>query len=460
MTDETLLTAAIRPEVGGAAQGEKDPDHTEAASLRSARRRARAGTAVVVLLLLGLAGWGGFTSISGAIVTAGQIEVEGNRQVVQHPTGGVIAGIYARDGDTVEAGAVLISLEGDALATELSIVEGQLFETVARRNRLAAERDGAALIDFDAELLRLAETRPEVAALIASQNLQFTTRQIALAEEESQLRERLAQIGKQIEGLEAQRRATIHQAGLVEREISSQETLFAQGLTQQARLLEPQRELARLQGTEGQIDASIAENRAKIAETEIEILRLGTRLREEAIATLREVEFREIELRERRARLREDMERLEIRAPVGGIVYGSTADTLRAVVRAAEPILYIVPSDQPLIVRARVEATDIDQVAVGREAALVFPAFDARSTPEITGHVISVSADVFVDERSGAPYYRTDIALDSDALAALDGRRLQPGMPVEAFIRTEDRTPISYLLKPLATYFNRAFRER
>lgn len=433
---------------------------SEAASLRSARRLSRAGTAVVALLLLGLAGWGGFSTISGAIVASGQIEVEGNRQVVQHPMGGVIAAIHARDGDAVEPGAVLLSLDGDALATELSIVEGQLFETMARRNRLAAERDGAEAITFDGELLAHAETRPEIAELIASQNLQFTTRRLALSEEEARLRERLVQIGRQIEGLEAQRNATLHQASLVEREVRAQETLFSQGLTQQARLLESQREFARLQGAEGQIDASIAENAARIAETEIEILRLGTSLREEAIATLRDVEFREIELRERRSRLRDDIARLDIRAPVGGIVYGSTADTLRAVVRPAEPILYIVPSDQPLIVRARILSTDVDQVAVGREASLVFPAFDARTTPEIRGHVTAISADVFVDERSGIPYYRTDIAIDSDILAALDGKRLQPGMPVEAFIRTEDRTPLSYLVKPLASYFNRAFRER
>jgi HlyD family secretion protein len=431
-----------------------------AAQGRSARRLMAAGFLTSALLVGGLAGWGGFSTIAGAVVTSGQIEVEGNRQVVQHPEGGVVTAIHARDGDRVAAGDVLVSLDGDALATELTIAEGQLFEIVARRNRLAAERDGAGAIAFDDELLARAADNTETAALVASQNLQFTTRRHALEEETQQLRERLAQIGKQIEGLEAQRAATAAQAALVQIDIDAQQSLFSRGLSQQNRLLEPQRELAKLQGEEGQIDASIAENRARIAEIEIEILRLTTRLREEAIEALRDLEFREIELRERRARLREDIARLEIRAPVDGIVYGSTADTLRAVIRPAEPILHIVPQEQPMIVRTRIEATDIDQVAVGQEASLVFAAFDSRSMPEMTGEVSALSADVFTDERTGAPYYRADIRLDAASRDALRDRALVPGMPVEAFIRTEDRTPLDYLVKPLATYFNRAFRER
>ncbi|CAN5774505.1 HlyD family type I secretion periplasmic adaptor subunit [soil metagenome] len=424
------------------------------------RRYVGAGFLTVALLVVGLGGWAAFSHISGAVVAAGQIEVEGNRQVVQHPAGGVIEAIEARDGDRVAAGDVLLVLDGDALRTELAIVEGQLFEIVARKNRLAAERDGASDVVFDGELIERAERIADIADLIASQVLQFETRRGALEEESQQLRERLTQIGRQIDGLHSQRNATAEQVALTSAEITSQEALYAQGLTQQVRLLTPQRERARLQGIEGQIDAAIAENRAKIAEIEIEILRLTTRLREEAITALRELEFREIELRERRSRLREDINRLEIRAPVAGIVYGSTADTLRAVIRPAEPILHIVPQDAPLIVRARIEAIHIDQVRAGQTAVLHFSAFDARSTPELEGEVADVSADVFVDDRSGMAYYRADIRLDSDAGETLGGKSLLPGMPVEAFIRTEDRTPLAYLVKPVAVYFNRAFRER
>jgi HlyD family secretion protein len=418
------------------------------------------GFAALALLVLALGGWAIFSRIAGAVVASGQIEVVGNRQIVQHPTGGVIGEILVRDGDVVEAGEVLLRLEGDMLRTELEIVEGQLFEILARRDRLAAERDGLAEIVFDPELVTLAATNAEVATLVAGQRLQFETRVASLEEERQQLRERRTQVGNQIEGLEAQRRATDTQVELVSREVAAQEELFAQGLTLQTRLITPQREYARLEGVGGQIAASIAENRARIAEIDIEILRLTTSLREEAIAELRDVEYRVIELRARRTRLKEDIERLDLRAPVAGVVYGSMVDTLRAVVRPADPILYIVPQDIDLIVRARVDSLHIDEVHHGQEAVLRFSTFDARTTPEVFGQVSAVSADIFLDERTGESYYRADVSLPAEARAALGDLILMPGMPVEVFIRTGDRTPLSYLMKPLTSYFNRAFREQ
>jgi HlyD family secretion protein len=417
------------------------------------------GFAAVAVLVLALGGWAAFTQIAGAVVASGQVVVEGNRQVVQHPTGGVISEILVRDGDTVEEGEVVLRLEGDALRTELAIVEGQFFEFLARKDRLSAERDGFDAIVFDPELRARAETDPGMAALIASQELQFATRAHALAEETRQLEERKAQIVRQIEGLDSQLVATRTQAELIAREVSAQETLFAQGLTEQTRLLSPQREAARLQGVGGQVEAAIAESRGRIAEIEIEILRLTTELREEAITELRDVEDRVIELRARRERLREDIARLDLRAPAGGVVYGSTFDTLRAVVRPAEPILYIVPRDADLIVRARVETINVDEVHVGQVATLRFSAFDMRTTPEVQGTVDFVSADAVVDERTGMAFYDVDVRIDRDGRAALGDRTPLPGMPVEVFIRTGDRTPLSYLTEPLTGYFNRAFRE-
>jgi HlyD family secretion protein len=417
------------------------------------------GFLTVAILVLGLGGWAVLAQISGAVVAPGQVEVEGNRQVVQHPNGGVIEEILARDGDVVEAGQVLIRFDGRELRSELAIVEGQFYEVTARVNRLAAERDGLASVAFDDELAGRAAANPGVATLMAGEQLQFEVRAASLAKEIEQLRERQTQIGRQVTGLEAQRAAARTQAELVGQEISAQETLLSQGLTQTTRVLTPQRELARLQGAEGEIEASIAENQARLAEIEIEILRLQTSRREEAVAELRDLEFRYIELRERRAALKEQIARLELRAPVAGVVYGSTADTLRAVVRAADPILYIVPQDIPLIVRARVPSIHIDEVRTDQRATLRFSALDMRNTPELDGHVIAVSADAFQDEQTGERYYRADIRPDAQAFEILGEGAVIPGMPVEAFIRTGDRSPLSYLAKPLAEYFNRAFRE-
>jgi HlyD family secretion protein len=424
-----------------------------------AGRYLATGFLALLLLVGGIGGWSAFAQISGAVVASGTLEVQSNRQIVQHSTGGVVEAILARDGDRVEEGAVLVRFEGDKLRSELAVVEGQYFEILARKNRLAAERDGLAAVVFDPELLEAAEEMPETAALLAAQVQQFETHRDALGEEKAALRERLGQIGRQIDGMAAQRDATIRQADLLRQEIATQETLFAQGLARQAQLLTPQRELARLEGDQGEIEAATAENRARIAEIEIEILRLSTERRTAAIAELRDLEYREIELRERRTSLREEVARLELRAPVSGVVYGSTADTLRAVVRAAEPIMFIVPEATPLIVRARIEPIHIDQVGAGQPAVLRFAAFNARTTPEVVGEVVRVSADVIQDERTGERYYRTEIMLDEAAKDALADLSLLPGMPVEAFIRTEERSPISYLVRPFADYFYRAFRE-
>jgi HlyD family secretion protein len=417
------------------------------------------GWFALALLVGGIGAWAAVTRIAGAVIAHGSVEVEGNRQVVQHPTGGVIDEIHHRDGDEVAAGEVLVRLEGQELGTELDIVEGQWFEIVARKARLSAERDGLESITFDPELVDRAGSSPEVAALMAAQVQQFEARQKLHGEETQQLEERQTQIANQIEGLVALQAATGTQIELLGREIEGQEELLAQGLTQVTRVLTPQRQLASLRGTEGQVEASIAENRGKIAEIEIERVRLVSELREEAIDELRELEYREIELRERRRSLMDQIEKLELRAPVSGVVYGSTADTLRGVIRPAEPVMYVVPKDTPLIARTQIEPIHIDQIHVGQDAVLRFSAFDMRSTPEVPGTVSAVSADAIQDPNTGMRYYRVDVELDSDLLGRLGDKHVLPGMPVEAYISTQERSPLSFFVKPLADYFNRAFRE-
>jgi membrane fusion protein, type I secretion system len=418
------------------------------------------GYATLALLVLGLGGWGVMARISGAVIAMGTVEVEGNRQVVQHPVGGVVTEILARDGDKVEAGQVLLRLEGDSQRAEHATVEGQLFELVARQNRLEALRDGEAAIVFDEEILGRRDELPQLEELMAAQAQQFEASRDTLRKEQSQLTERAAQIEQQIQGLDFQLAAVKEQVELTGQELAAQETLMTQGLTQLTRVLSLRRDLAQLKGTQGATEAAVSENRAKIAEIDLEKLKIENKQRDDAIAELRDIEFREIELRARRQTLAEDIARLDVRAPTAGIVYGSTADTLRGVVRAAEPILYIVPQDVDLIARTKIEAAKIDQVHAGQAATLHFSAFDSRTTPVIEGKVTKVSADIFTDERTGHSYYRADIALDDIVLAELDGRELVPGMPVEAFIATGERTPLGYIVKPMADYFNRAFRER
>lgn len=431
----------------------------KAANPWSTRRPVIYGLLTLVALVAGFGTWSVMTTISGAIVTSGQIEVEQNRQVVQHPDGGVVATINVAEGDTVAAGDLILSLDGAMIRSELAIVEGQFFETLARRGRLEAERDNAAEITFGTDLLDAAPQRPEVVEKIEGQVRLFEAKRESLASQTEQLGKQRDQIEQQIIGIDAQSQALTTQLSLLQQELTDQKGLLEQGLTQASRVLELQREDAGLRGRMGELKASRAQAGGRITETEIEVLRLASDLREEANLQLRESGAQELELSERRRALAERIARLDVRAPVSGIVLGLTVTTPRAVLRPADPVLYLIPQDRPLVIATQVQPIHVDQVYVGQSVKLVFSAFSTNDTPELNGRVAVISADALIDQRSQAPYYRAEIVLDPGEMEKLNGQTLLPGMPVDAFIQTDARTPLAYLLKPFTDYFNRAFRE-
>lgn len=426
----------------------------------SARGPIVFGIIGLIILVGGFGTWAVMSQIAGAVVAGGRIEVDRNRQIVQHLDGGVVAEIQVDEGDTVTEGQVLIRLDSNLLNSQLLIIEGQLFELMARRGRLEAERDGNDTITFDGELLEVATRRPEVAELIDGQERLFRARQESIAKETEQLEKRRGQIGNQIEGIVAQQKSRQSQLKLIEEELVSQRSLLDKGLAQAARVLSLERTKADLEGSLGELIAAQAQQEGRITEIDIEILKLGTRQREEAITRLRDLQYRELELAEQRRSLQEQLSRLDIKAPVSGIVYGLQVHTPRSVIRPAEPVLFLVPQDRPLVIAARVETIHIDQIHVGQPVMLRFSALDQRQTPELVGTVKQISADAFVDEASQVSYYRAEIELNEGEIEKLpEGAVLIPGMPVEAFIRTADQSPIYYLVKPLADYFTKAFRE-
>lgn len=411
-------------------------------------------------LLGGLAAWATLTQIAGAVIASGRIEVDQNRQVVQHSTGGIVYEIAVKEGDSVEAGDLLIQLDVKQMRSSLAIVEGQLYEFMARRGRLEAERDEQEEITFDSEVLEVAAIWPDVQELVTGQENLFRARRDSIDRQTEQLAERAAQTRNQIKGIEAQERSLARQLELIEQELTAQQSLLERGLAQASGVLALQRQEASLDGQLGELAASKAQSEQRITEIEIEVLRLTSGRREEAISSLRDMRARELELIEQRQALRTDIERMEIRAPVSGIVYNMRVQTPRSVVRAADPVLFLIPQDRPLVIAARVDPIHIDQIVTGQSVNLRFSALDQRTTPELVGEVALVSADAFEDENVGASYYRAEIVLSPGEIDKLqEGQVLVPGMPVEAFIRTADRTPLAYLIKPVADYFNRAFRE-
>lgn len=411
------------------------------------------------ILVGGLGLWAVKTRLAGAIVSPGVIEVQSNRQVVEHPDGGVVGEIFVRDGDVVAAGDLLLRLDDTFMSSEQTIVESQLFDLLARRARLEAERDGLTSEDLAA---RLAEVQKEYNIdpdLIEGQQNLFDARLETLSKQDEQLRKQLVQIESEIEGTQAQLVSLRRQTELIEAELEDQQSLLSRGLTQNSRVLALQREEASLTGEIGKLEAAVARLKGQIASTEIQIVELTATRREEAITTLRDVQAQVAELWERRLSLAERLTRLEIRAPVSGTVYGSQVFALQSVIQPGEPMMYVVPQDTPLLVAARVDAIHVDQLHVGQPVALRFPAFNQRETPELEGQVNNVSADTFTDEQSGFTFYRAEVVLNDGEMDRLNGQELLPGMPVETLIKTDERTPLSYLVKPMADYFNRAFRE-
>jgi len=464
----TALSKRKKNEIGRAAVTQVEKIHAGATAQAkpiakrgwSARKPVFIGVLGLFLLVGGFGGWATFSTIAGAVVVSGRIEVDQNRQVVQHPDGGVVAEISVGEGDLVKQGQVLLRLDSRNLKSQLLIIEGQLFELMSRRGRLEAERDGTGEITFDPELLEVAAARPDVAELVEGQGRLFFARRDSIQREIDQLEKRRGQIGSQIEGIEAQRSSLGVQLDLIQQELANQQSLLDRGLAQAATVLNLRRNAANLDGTLGELKASKAQAEGRITEIDIEILKLGTSRREEAITRLRDLRYRELELAEQRRALLDQLDRLDITAPVSGVVYGMRVHTPRSVIRPADPLMFLVPQDRPLVIAAQVDPIHVDEIYVGQSVNLRMASLDQRQTPELTGTVIQVSADAFQDEGSGMSFYRAEIVLDEGQMDKLpEGTVLIPGMPVQAFVRTADRSPLAYLVKPLADYFTKAFRE-
>ena len=424
----------------------------------SASRPVWAGVLTIALLVGGFGGWAVRSEITGAIIAFGRIEVDQNRLVVQHIDGGVVSEILVKEGDTVTEGQMLVRLDAESLLSELAVTEGQFFEVLARRARFEAERDNSEVLVF--EPLLLSSTNPIIPGLIEGQERLLEARLESEAQEKEQLARRRDQIGNQIDGIDAQKVALDTQMALITQELVSQQSLLDRGLAQASGVLALQRQQASLLGQSGELIASRAESEGRQTELDIEILRIDTTRREEANTRLRDLQFNEIELSEKRRALITRLERLDIRAPVSGIVYGMAVFTPRSVIRAAEPVLYLVPQDRPLVIATQVQPNNIDSVFVGQAVSVRFSAFDQRVTPELFGQVTQVSADAFTDQGSQVSYYRAEIQLNDGEMDRLPANlTLIPGMPVEAFISTDSRSPMAYLLKPLSDYFTKAFRE-
>jgi HlyD family secretion protein len=276
----------------------------------------------------------------------------------------------------------------------------------------------------------------------------------------AQLRERISQLQEEIGGLAAQEEAKSREISLIAKELEGVRDLYARNLVQISRLTALERDAARLEGDRGQFVAARAQAKGKIAETELQVIQIDKDLGAEVSKELREVNDKIGELVERKVTAEDQLRRVDIKAPQDGVVLQSNVHTVGGVVAAGDTIMQIVPQQDTLAVDARVNPQDVDQVRIGQRVLLRLSAFNQRTTPELNGEVIRLSPDTTTDQRTGQSYYTIRVSIPAAELARLDNVKLLPGMPVETFVQTGERTMLAYLAKPLHDQLMRAFREK
>ncbi|QND63260.1 HlyD family type I secretion periplasmic adaptor subunit [Mesorhizobium loti] len=425
---------------------------------RTIRRYLLGGVAACVLLVGGAGSLAAVTELSGAVIAPGKLVVDSAVKKVQHPTGGVVGAILAREGDAVKSGQVLIRLDETVTRANLAIVTKGLDEFEARLARLEAERDDHADIAFPTSLISRRDDTAVARAMAGEQSL-FEFRRQARAGQKAQLEERIAQLAEEASGLTEQREAKSQEIKLIGTELDSIRTLWLKKLVSIDRMTALERDAVRLDGEHGQLTASIAQARGRIAETRLQIIQVDQDLRSEVATELRDVQGKISEFVERKVSAEDQLKRIDIRSPQDGVVHQLAVHTVGGVISPGEVIMLVVPVADDLTVEARIAPQDIDQLSLGQDVALKLSAFNQRVTPELNGSVSEISADLSVDERSGAAFYTVRVSLPRTELKKLKGLTLAPGMPVEAFFSTGSRTMLSYLVKPLADQIQRAFRE-
>jgi HlyD family secretion protein len=417
------------------------------------------GLGIVLVLVIGLGGWASTVQISGALIAPGQIVVESNVKKVQHPTGGVVGEVRARDGDLVKAGDIVVRLDDTVTKANLAIVTKNLDAAQARAARLQAEQRGVDRIEFPQALLDRAND-PDVKLLLSAETKLFDVRVNGRTGQKAQLRERITQLNEEIAGLSAQEKAKDQEIALVQNELTGVRDLYDKRLVQLSRLTQLERDSARLNGERAQYIASRAQAKGKITETELQIIQVDKDVVSEVSKDLRETNDKIGELIERKVAAEDQLRRVDIRAPQDGMVLQSTVHTVGGVVTAGDTLMLIVPQADDLQVEAKVNPVDIDKLQIGQKTLLRLSAFNQRTTPELNGLVSRVSPDVTTDQRTGQSYYTIRVSMPAEEIARLGDVKMIPGMPVEAFVQTGDRTMLSYLMKPLHDQLMRAFREK
>lgn len=433
-------------------------DGASPATERAIRRLSLLIVSAILLLFGVMGGLAAATKISGAVIASGSLVVDSYVKPVKHLKGGIASAILVKNGDRVNAGQMLLKLDDTQTKANLAIIRKRLNELSARTARLVAERDGKNEITFPPDLLS-APGEADIRAVLDGERQLFLDRKTSREGQKSQLRERVQQLNREIEGLVAQEEGKRREIALIGKELGSLEGLLNQGIISATKVYSLQRESASLTGDLGNLVSSIAQTRGKIAETQLQILQIDADQSSQVSEQLRQAESDIGQFSERLVAAEDDLKRIEIRAPQAGVVDQLSIHAEGAVVSPAETIMLIVPDKDALVAELKLSPQDIDQITVGQPVSLRFPAFNQRITPELNGRVETVSADLATDQRSGQSYYVVRARVLKQEWDRLGRLTPLPGMPVEAFMQTGNRSILAYLTKPMTDQIRRAFRE-
>ncbi|HEU0148609.1 MAG TPA: HlyD family type I secretion periplasmic adaptor subunit [Bradyrhizobium sp.] len=418
----------------------------------------RTGLRVLLVAIVLGGGWLTLVPLAGAVVVPGNLVVQSDVKAIQHPTGGIVAEIKVDNGKRVAAGDLLVRLDSTQVKAGMQAISKQLDEQRAKIGRLTAERDEHEQPAYPSELTSRAND-DSVRAVIASENSLFKARANARQSQKDLLQGRVSQLNDEIRGMEAQSDSKTKQIDLITGELAGVQDLYDKRLVPLTRLTTLQREAARIEGERGQLVSSVAETKSKIGEAQLQIVKTDQDFRSEVVKDLGEAQAKEGELIEKYTAARDQLDRIEVRAPNSGTVHQLAVHTIGGVIKAGETIMEVVPDSDELQVEAHVQPKDIDHVHLGQDAFVRFSAFNQRTTPQLTGQVSFVSPDITTDQKSSSTFYTVRIVLSEDQQHRLGGGQLIPGMQAEVFVQTGKRTMMSYLMKPITDQLHRAFVE-
>jgi protease secretion system membrane fusion protein len=419
-----------------------------------ARAFSRVGWLIVLLGVGGFLLWGLFAPLDKGVPLSGTVAKESNRKAIQHQTGGIVKEILVKDGDMVKEGQVLVRMNGIVAKSAYETTDAQYLTARATEARLNAERDGLKAIKFPAELEQH-RTDPRVADLMSLQTQLLTSRRMSLQNELGSVDENIAGLKEQIRGLDEARESKKVQMGYLKEQLQGMRDLAKEGYVARNRLLDLERTYAQLSG-------AISEDIGNIARARRQVLELGLRkaqrmqdYQKEVRTQLSDTEREAEALSARLEGQKFEVDNVEVKSPVSGTVTSLAVFTQGGVVQPGFRMMEIVPTDDPMVVEGNLAVNLVDRVHPGLKTELIFSAFNANKTPHIPGEVEQVAADRSVEERTGAPYYKVRVRVTPEGQKMLAEHKLnvRPGMPVELFVKTGERTMMNYLLKPI---FDRA----